>query len=419
MGWTSRPIAASDTSGEDRINDLLTADNPSSTATATEEADAAAGDTPVAGSDIATEEEVEQPEEAEAETETEADDAEATEGDETDEEEAGDDDFPEENLETDYSETTYANAARHWQKRGVDLDPNKPEHRALLKEFLDRGQKIRELSTRQEEAPEEEEAAETAEAAAAETKTPEQWMSETWESSKKYAEETFNPQMSRDAIVPLLAAMANVFWPGKGHDKALLEAGRISDNDVKAISLAIRPAIAMELAMSLPSIFQGVPQAVSSAYPYIGDMHTMAMKERVVDELIGATTEDGQPRYPGLDTLIESDKIREIMNGPEFKDEKGKELVFNRDPYKNLVHRVKMAYRIASSGRASSQQLERATRRGKEAEQARQRRVAAGRTPPGRSGAGTVPGGTEGGLKGRILGESGSRFSRLVNSSRE
>lgn len=410
-GWTQAPVAGTDTSGEDRINDLLSGNSETSQ---TDTAELTEGDTPVTGEDIATEEGAPEPEEG-AEPEPEG---EEPEGAETEEETEAEDELPEEELETDYSETAYARAAEHWKKRGVELDPKNEGHRALLRDWLDRGRDAREARARLEELdnePEEEETPAKEQPATAEAKTPEQYMKETWDNSKKYAEETYNPEMSRDALVPFVTAVANIFWPGKGHGETI--AKNITPEDIKALSLAIRPAISMELAMAMPSIFQGVPQMVTSAFPYLGEVHTSAMKERAVEELVGAMNEEGKPLYPNLEQLIENDTIRGIMNGPDLKDERGKPVVFSRDPYKNLVATVKAAYRIANNQRVDVKSVERAARRGREVEQARQRRVSAGRMSPGRSAAGTASASEPNSLKTALLGGTGSKFSRLLQTS--
>lgn len=400
--FTRAVIAPAETSGEDRINDLL--GGATATVDPTELAEPAVGDTPVDGGEQTDQQEVEHPEETEQPAEGEPEEGEPEEGTEPAEEE----DF-EQQLETDYSERAYAKAAEHWAKRGVTLDPAKEGDRALIKDWLDRGRDARDARAAQEatqETDEETPAEETPAAPAA--RTPEQVRAQTlqtWKESQQYAKDTYDPEISKESLMPFISAVADIFWDGKGEAIA----ARMTTERIAALSNAIRPAIAMELAAALPSIYQGVPGMLQHD-PVFGSVHEFALKERVIDELSTAVGQNNQPLYPNLERLLESDAIKKALNGPELKN-----VVLDRDPYKNLIARTKLAYKIANNERVDVKAVERAAKRGREQEQERQRRVASGKTPPGRSTSGSA-----GGLPGssnfmqRMVGNTGSKFSKLL-----
>ncbi len=401
MGSFTRAVTApAEASGEDRINDLL--GGSTATIDPTELAEPAVGDTPVDGGDQADEQEVEHPAEEQPTEET-SEDGETEEGEEPAEEE----DFEQE-LETDYSERAYAKAAEHWAKRGVTLDPAKEGDRALIKDWLDRGRDARDARAAQAATEENEEETPAEEVPAATTRTPEQIRAQTlqtWKESQQYAKETYDPEISKESLLPFVMAVADVFWDGKGEAIA----ARMTPERIAALSNAIRPAIAMELAAALPSIYQGVPQMLQND-PVFGSIHESALKERVIDELSAAVGPNNQPLYPNLERLLESDLIKKALDGPELKN-----VVLDRNPYKNLVARVKLAYKIANNERVDVKAVERAAKRGREQEQERQQRVRAGKTPPGRStsgGGGALPGSSS--FMQRLAGNTGSKFSKLL-----
>lgn len=392
---TSQSDAAS---GESTINDLLSVglDTPE-----TEVQDV--GDTPVSEPETEVEEEPGTEPEVEEATEEGAEDAPESEGEE---EESGEDEFAADQLETDFSDATYAKAAAHWDKRGVKLDPNDAGHRAMLKDWLERGQKISELQSREAE-PEEEEAEEPATREAPQaSKTPEEQLQDRITGVRAYAKETYNPVVAKEIVMPMAQAFANFFW---GKEKAANVFANRSDSEIAEFTQAVSAAMAIQIADAVPQIVAATPRAVEAQFPYMSKMHDMAEKEAAVDEILDALGPDGNPAFPGFDRLVESGAINKAIASPELK-----EAVFNRDPYKNRVAILKMAYKIARNERVDPQLLTKASQRGRAAERERQQRVAAGRTSPGSSSRGTSA--TRSTLLGQLVGGGESRSAQLFKN---
>ena len=385
-------------SGEANIDALLTADlqRPSGNG-----AGDAAGDTPVAGEAEAPEQETTEQVDTGAETVDDTESGGEGDGEEFDESALGEQD-------TDFSTDAYARAAAHYSKRaGKTLDPNDPGDRWILREMMLRGQKIKAMNA-EEETPEEEtpaqpKAEETAPAAPAKP-TVEQIKARVAE-AKQYAKSQVVPEVAMDFTSSVMKPMVEAIWPGKGYGEKL----QITPEIAGAFTEAMTAFGAMAIADALPAIIGAVPQAVVNGDPMMARVRDMAVRESAIDEILDARSKAGGPAYPDFEKLVESGEIKRQMASDELKN-----AVFDsKDPYKNLVAKLKFAYRLAKNQPVDVGALEKAGERGRQQAQERARRVAAGRLPPGssRSGPG-APGGSK--LLNDIVGGGGSRFSRLL-----
>ena len=248
---------------------------------------------------------------------------------------------------------------------------------------MERGRKISELQTREPEEEPEEEAAPAAETTQP-VKTPEQILQERITNVREYAKGNVNPVVAKEIVLPMMQAMANFIW---GKDKAAKVFEGRSDADLAELTAAMGAAMSMQIVDALPSIVGATPGAVEAKYPHLSRMNEMAEKEAAVDEILGATNAEGAEAFPGFSKLVESGAINRALASTELKD-----AVFNKDPYKNRIAKLKFAYKIARNERVDPQLLAKASARGRAAEKERATRVAAGRTSPGSSSRSSAPG---------------------------
>jgi hypothetical protein len=392
---TATPAGEASVSSDSHIDSLLGADLGT-----TETAETAGEDTSVAGGDVAVEEE---PDATATETEAEpdAEDAEGAAEVAEGEEEAGDEELSLDELETDFSDATYAKAADHWKKRGVELDPANAGHRAFLKDWMERGQKIAELQAGQAEEPEEE-AAEPAAKDAPPAKTPQEQFKERLAGAREYAKANIVPEVAMEFSKGIVDAL----WPGKDV--------KLTQEQANSLATTFSTFAIMQIADAIPSILGAAPKSVANAYPHFERMHDMATREAAVDELMNATDKaTGQASFPRLEQLVESGAIKRAMNGPDLKD-----AVFSKDPYKNLVAKLRMAYKLANNERVNPALLEKAVQRGKELANTRNRSVAAGRLPPGKTRSGAAPSSGPSGFMQTLVAGSESKFGRALAEAR-
>jgi hypothetical protein len=382
MAFPTGTAVADTASSVSNINDLLGAD------LAPVETEApVAEDTSVAEPEAEVEEGTETEVEGDETTEGEPEEGETEEGEET---ESGEEEFDVADLETDFAESAYAKAAAHYSKQfGREVDPNDQADRAMLKELMERGRKISELQTTEpEEEPEEEGTEKPVEKEKpVVTRSPEERLQDTIKEVRAYAKSNVNPAVAKEIVLPMMQAMANFIW---GKDKAAKVFEGRSDADLAELSENLSAAMAMQIIDAIPGITSGIPAVVQREYPYMSKMHEMAEKEAAVDEILGATDKAGAEQYPGFAKLVDSGAINRALASPELKD-----AVFNKDPFKNRVAKLKVAFRLARNERVDPKMLAEASKRGRTAEKERATRVAAGRTSPGSSSRGGAPGRTD------------------------
>lgn len=385
------PTATTDVSGEEQIDSLLGQDLNTG-------GDNAAGDTPMADIDTTPERET---------TERVDEQVEPEEVDETDagdvEDESGDEGLEESDLETDFSDASYHKAAEHYSKTfGKNLDPNDAGDRRILQELLQRGQKIRELQSSREETPEVEETPEETPKPAA-SLTPEQREANTvaiMEHFEKYAEQAVVPKVAERFANKFLAAL----WPGKKID--------FSQEQSTALAKAFTAFGSMLIFDAMPSFLNAVPNALVENDPIFATVRDMGMRESAVDEMLSATGRDGAGLYPDFERLVDNGSIKRMMNSEELKGAK-----FNDDPQKNLVAKLKIAYKMARNQPVNTDLIRKANERGALAERDRQRKVRSGRLPSGSSGTGFAnPSRAENFMSG-LIGSSGSKFSRALKEA--
>ena len=364
-------------------------------------ADRAAEDTSVADADLAPEGE------ETAEGAEEAEGASEEEGAEGSEEESGETEFELTEQDSDFSDNAYTRAAEHYSKQfGKTLDPNDKADRAILRELIQRGQRIKALQS--EEAPEEEtEEAEAGDKGKTEEVKPAQpvkltveQIKERVQQARKYAGDSLVPEVSLDFAQSFVKAL----WGDK--------APQLKQEQADEITKAFSTFGSLLIADAIPHILGAVPTAVMNGVPMMRNVVDMASREAAVDEVLGITNKGGQPAYPEFEKLVESGAIRKAMQGPELKD-----AVFSRDPQKNLVAKLKIAYKLAKGQGVDVEALEKASKAGRASEQERARRVAAGRTPPGSSRGGAAGPATASNFIGRLVSGSGSKFARAIAES--
>lgn len=392
---------SADSSDDAKINALL---GGGDTATATADVDdRAAEDTSVADADMPTEGEETEVDESEAEGATEEEGA-------TGEEEAGETDFALTEDDSDFSADAYARAAEHLNKaRKRPLDLNDPDDHDTVREWMSRGKKIAELqASRSEENVEEEEAApaktEEAPPAAPAKLTTEQIMQRMAE-ARQYAKSTLVPEVAKE----FSTGIVNALWPGKGVGE------KMTQEQHNALTETFSTFGAMLIADAMPSIFQAVPQAVINGDPMMGRVRDMAMREAALDELFEARDKvSGGELYPGLEKMLDSGEIKRQLNGAELKD-----AVFSKDPYKNLVAKIKVAYKFARGKPVDTKALTKAAERGRAQERERNVRVGAGKLPPGSSRGSFAAPGTANNFINRLVAGGGSKFHRAIMESQK
>jgi hypothetical protein len=390
---------ADNSSGDEKINSLLGGD-----LAVAEEDTAVAEDTSVADPAVESEDELEEAVETGDESGSEEEQGEEAGSEEgSEEEETGEEDFDVADLETDFADSAYEKAATHYSKQfGKTLDPNDQGDRALLRELMDRGRKISELSASREEAEEEpeEETAPAKEKEAPEAKTPDQVVMGQLESARNYAKSNVNPIVLKEAIFPMMGAMAKFFWGDKA--KQFLEGKR--PEDVMELAQAMDTVMTLKGMEIAGGILPNVGKAVESAYPFFSKSQDLAEKEAAVDEILGDAA------YKGFDKLVDSGAINRALASPELKD-----AVFSKDAFKNRVAKLKFAFKLARNERVDPKVLGEAVKRGREQANDRARKVAAGRTLPGSSNRGAVPAG-RGKFINDLVGNSGSRAAKLFRN---
>jgi hypothetical protein len=341
-------------------------------------------------------------EESEAEGATEEEGAEG-------EEEAGESDFALTEDDSDFSADAYARAAEHYSKRaGRQLDPNDPGDRFLLRELISRGQKIKELQAQPAEETEEEEAApaktEEAPPAAPAKLTTEQMMQRMAE-ARVYAKQTLVPEVA----LAFSKGIVDSLWPGKGVGE------KLTQEQANNLTETFSTFGAMLIADAMPAIFQAVPNAVINGDPMMGKVRDMAMRESALDELFEARDKvSGGELYPGLEKMLDSGEIKKQLNGPDLKD-----AVYSKDPYKNLVAKIKIAYKLARGKPVDTKALTKAAERGRAQERERSVRVAAGKLPPGNTRGSFAAPGTASNFINRLVSGGGSKFHRAIMESQK
>jgi|SRR6516162_163684 hypothetical protein len=395
------------TSGEDHIKSLLSEDSGGSEST-----ESVAEDTSVADAEaVAEQEEAEHVGVGEEGGSEESEDgSEQATGDEAEESE-----FTLTEQDSDYSPEAYQRAAEHYSRRaGRTLDPNEPGDRFLLRELMQRGEKI--SSMQREEAEAEEATAEEAEPAVEDTarqaqppaKPTIEQVRAMVAGAKNYAKGNIVPEVALDFGNELRNAMVELIWG----DKEAKNLPPVAQERANRVAEVLSTYAVMQIADAIPSILQATPSAVIQNHPGFARMAEEAQKGMAADEVLEAKDTKGNLMYPDFERLAQSGTIKKLVN-TELR-----EAVFSKDPHKNLVAKYKFAYRLAKNQPVDVSALTKASERGRTQEQERQRRVAAGKLPPGNSNrTGTSTSGSD--FMNSLIKLGGSKFHDAVVRSRQ
>ena len=382
--------------GEERINSLLTGGGGTAVA---DEPERVAEDTSVADADFAPE--------AEETDGVETDGGESTEeADSSEEADSGETEFELTEQDSDFSDNAYERAAAHYTKQfGKTLDPNDKADRAILRELIQRGQRIKALQS-EEETPKDEDAdtagkTEEVKPAVAAKPTEEQIMAQL-ANAEAYAKANVVPKVA----MKFASRLINAMWPGKN------AGDKITQEQATELAEVFQTFGAMVVADAIPAILGAVPTAVQSD-PMFGRMREMAVRETAIDEVLSTTNKAGEAAYPDFEKMVDSGTIKQMMATDELKN-----AVFHKDPQKNLVAKLKFAYRLAKGQRVDVGALEKAAARGRDAEKERATRVGAGRTPPGTTRGSLSAPSTASNFMNKLVSGSGSKFSRAIAESR-
>jgi hypothetical protein len=335
-------------------------------------------------------------------------------GESSDEEHAGAEehaepsDFELTEQDADFSVAAYARAAAHYSKQsGKTLDPNDPGDRFLLSELMKRGQRIKKLQSAEAETEDEEKpaaaAAEEVKPVVAAKPTIEQ-IRERVKGARQYAKENIVPEVAMEFAKDFMEAM----WPGKGVGE------KISQEQATRIAEVFSTFAVMQIADAIPSILSAVPTAVTNGIPMMGRVLDMASRESAIDEVLEARDKGGAAAYPDFEKLVENGTIKQMMASDELKS-----AVFNKDPQKNLVAKLKFAYKLAKGQRVDVGALEKASERGRQEEKTRTARVAAGKLPPGNSRGSFAGPVRASNFINTLVSGSGSKFSRAIAESKK
>lgn len=302
----------------------------------------------------------------------------------------------------DYSDAFYAKYAKQLaQTKKIQLDPNDPAHRALLKEIIDRGEALkRQRAAVEAEESEEETSARTEEPTGPTKPTPEQ-IQTFIDNAAKVAKQRLVPQVSMRVATRLTKAL----WP----DEAL----EITQEQADSITSALSEAFWMQLEDALPAI-HGATRQFLSGDEVFGHVETVTIREQAFERLDAAVDKKtGNPVYPDLEKLATSGALKKAMKAnPWIKDIQSGD---GRNRVLNEAARIDAAYKIARGESVNPEVVSRAVATGKRQEADRNKKIAAGRTTPGKPTGGLgkkVPAGQR--LVEDITGGGGSKFARAV-----
>lgn len=348
------------------------------------------------GAEAEAEEATETAEEAEEEAgaaEEEADEAETESFDENDD---------------DYSEAKYKQAAEHYSKtKKIQLNPEDPTHRVLLKELMDRGRDFKSLKEqREQEAAAKTDKGKTAdEAAAPAAKTPptEEQIQGFLTNVEKFASEGVIPQVSMRIATNVADKFLAAVYPVSEYKPGSV---KLTQEKADGLTKALRAAFYAELEQASPLI-AGLSLQTVSQDPLINRVVSNEVKSQALENLI--EPKDGKQLYPDLEKMVDGGQLRKVMTAnpwiAQIKAGNGKDLV------KNYEAQVGAAYKIAR-GESTADQVRQAVQTGKNQAKTHANKVAASRVAAGKSKGGFVK--EKVSDVDRIVSGSGSKFGAAV-----
>jgi len=247
--------------------------------------------------------------------------------------------FPQDG-ETDFADSVYARAAEHYSKQwNARFDPNDPKDRSVLRELIQRGQRIAELQNAQPAEDAADESAETGdETAQPSAETPEQ-VQQFLNRTLEYAGKMVRPEVASAFAKQFISAL---YGPK--------EAEKISPEGAAKFTQTMTFGAMLVMNDLLPQV---IPKLIGSYveqnFPMLGDIHSSSLEQRAIKELSTAQ-KAGQPLYPGLDKLISNGTIESVytenpeLRGGQFYDVKtGHQL----SPLDNKKRELQVVYAIA------------------------------------------------------------------------
>jgi len=299
------------------------------------------------------------------------------------EEEAAEEEAAEEETELsidendrDYSDAAYKKAADHYARtKKIELDPQDPAHRALLKEIMDRGEA---LNRQRQEAERQPDKAATGEGGArpGEYSRPAPSAEEIrvfTENAAKVAKARLIPEIAMHVTTSYVKAL------NPGHD---FDEEPISQEVANNFTAALSEFFWMQLEDALP-VLLGQSRQSLSADPVFGQVEAQTIGAQAFERMDHMKGKDGRPLYPDLEEMVESGALKKALDAnPQIAKMKAGD---GRNPIANQLLRFRTAYALA-------------------------RKTAPGRTSAGKPG---VRGGTRQVLS-DITGGGGSKFSQAL-----
>jgi len=285
--------------------------------------------------------------------------------------------FPQDG-ETDFADSVYQRAAEHYSKQfNVTLSPTDPTHRALLKEIIERGQKIASSQATTDEVVDEPGESDAVEQPPA-VDTPEdeqKFLDRTYEYAGKMIRPAVANVFAKNVLTALFGSDAAKDMKPEGavrFTQALTHGWMLMANDM--------------LPQLIPNLIKGY---VGDNFPMLADMHSDTIQQRAIKDL--SATKDkstGQLRYPGLNKMLESGAIESVyaenpeLRGGQFYDPKTGKPLSALDNRKRELHVV---YMMARGQQVNPALLQQVAEKGKQRAQEAQRNARAGNLAAGES----------------------------------
>lgn len=315
-----------------------------------------------------------------------------------------------EESDRDYSEAAYKKAAEHYSKTfKVQLNPEDPAHRALLKEAMDRGEALRASKAENEKLKtaaesEEEEAAPAKEATqdpAARTALIKTAITEL----QTFAKTRVVPEVAKH----LSDRLGKALWGDEFKEFTQEQANGISEVFTEMLYHGLNDALPFLLNKTMGAL---------DANPIMTRMTSMAVREGAFEHLDSLKDATGKALYPDLERMVDRGDIqRALKANPWIAESDFKE----KDPIKREAKRIEAAYKIARGEAIDPATVGKAVQTGKKQAQDAAKAKAAARVAPGKTKGplGQQPSDGEELVSKITSGDGhGSRFSRMLREGK-
>jgi hypothetical protein len=307
-----------------------------------------------------------------------------------------------EESDRDYSDAAYKKAADHYSKtKGVQLNPDDPAHRALLKEVMDRGETLKrnraELEAAKSKTAEEAKATEEV----ATTTEPVKLTPEQLQANIDIFENVAKARIVPQVALHVASRFVRALWPGEK-----IEMTQEQANDFTS---ALHSFFLMAIEDISPQINGMVNQNLATD-PVWGPARDEAIEARAFEHL---DKTKGAEWFASMETLVDNGTLKKVIadNPQIFKN-----MRVDKDPVLNHAAKLELAYKIAR-GDQTVQQVMRAVETGKKQATDNAKKIASGRVVAGtpKSGFNKSPSGAQD-LVNSITQGGGSRFSQAVKT---